>query len=168
MGKQSWPAVKKVTYKGGTPAYLVDTRVRGQGERLFFPTRTEADTAAEQARIRRRNEGNSAFAMLPSDRADAETALALLRPHGRTLREAAAFLLKHLVIVREELTVTGLIDELVENKKRDGASAPYLKDLRNRLATFANSLPRREGDGNLHIRDRRLAARLAGGAGIAE
>ncbi len=79
--------------------------------------------------------------MAPADRADAEAALKLLRPHGRTLRESAAFLLKHMEIVKRELTVADLLGELLASKKADGASDPYLKDLRNRLGKFVDAFP---------------------------
>ncbi len=137
MATQTWPKVTKVQHKNGTDAWQVDTRYKGAGERLYFKTKIEATTAAEQARIKRQNEGQGAFSMAPADRVDADVALKLLRPHGRTLREAAAFFLKHLAIVKRELSVSDLADELLKSKEGDGASAPYLKDLRNRLRPFS-------------------------------
>ena len=139
MAIQAWPKVQRVHHKNGTEAWQVDTRLKGKGERLYFKTRVEATTAADQARIKRQNEGNGAFAMPPADRADAEAALALLRPHGRTLREAAAFFIKHLAIVKRELTVADLVAELLVSKKSDGSSDRYIKDLRNRLEAFAGA-----------------------------
>ncbi len=79
--------------------------------------------------------------MATADHADTEAALAKLRPHRRTLHDAADFLLKHMEIVKRELTVADLLDELLVNKKSDGASEPYLKDLRNRLGKFAAAFP---------------------------
>ena len=136
MANQAWPKVLKMRHKNGTEAWQVDTRFKGTGGRLYFKTKVEAQTAAEQAKIKRQNEGQGAFSMAPADRADAEAALKLLRPHGRTLREAAAFFLKHLAIVKRELSVADLVSELVKSKEVDGASVPYLKDLRNRLRPF--------------------------------
>ena len=139
MAKQTWPKVQKVHHKNGTEAWQVDTRFKGRGERLYFKTKIEATTAADQARVKRQNEGNGVFALEPADRADAVAALTLLRPHGRTLREAAAFFLKHLAIVKRELTVADLVAELLVSKEKDGKSDRYVKDLRNRLETFAEA-----------------------------
>lgn len=142
MATQSWPKLKKVLHKNGAEAWQVDTRLKGKGERLYFKTRVEAATAAEQARIKRQNEGHGAFAMPSGERADAEAALALLKPHGRTLREAVTFFLKHLSVVRREMVVSELVAELLASKATDGASAPYLKDLRNRLNPFVADFAR--------------------------
>ena len=136
MAKQSWPVVRKRVYPNGSVGWTVDCRFDNQGERLTLKSKAEAQTAAEQARTKRQNEGQGAFSMAPADRADADAALKLLRPHGRTLREAAAFFLKHLAIVKRELSVADLVAELLKSKEGDGASAPYLKDLRNRLRPF--------------------------------
>ncbi len=141
MAKQSWPVIRKRVYPNGSVGWVVDCRFDGQGERLTHKSKSEAQTIAEQARIKRQNEGQGAFSMDSADRADAEAALKLLRPHGRTLREAAAFLLQHMAIVKRELTVSDLLAELLASKKSDGASDPYLKDLRNRLGKFVEAFP---------------------------
>jgi integrase/recombinase XerD len=116
--------------------------MEGKGERLTLKTKAEAVTAAEQARVKRQNEGQSAFAMAPADRADAEAALTMLRPHGRTLREAAAFMLKHLAVVRREMSVAELSAELLETRAKDGASERYLSALRSKLGIFAKAFPK--------------------------
>ncbi len=130
MAKQSWPVVRKRIYPNGSVGWIVDCRFDGKGDRLTFKRQVEAHTAADQARIKRQNEGNGAFSMPPADRADAEAALVMLRPHGRTLREAAAFFIKHLAIVKRELTVADLVAEMLVSKKSDGKSDRYIKDLR--------------------------------------
>jgi integrase len=118
---------------------MVDARTKSGGARKHFPTKIEAESFAAKQRIKRGNEGNSAFAMPSADRNDAEAALELLKPHGRTLREAADFFLKHLRIVETEKKVPAVIGELLMSKERDGASVRYLKDLRTRLHIFAKS-----------------------------
>ena len=111
------------------------------GERRTFAEKSEAETFAKQQRIRRRNEGSSAFALKAADRIDAERALQLLKPHGRTLREAADFFVKHLPVIKSEITVAALVEEILPAKERDGVSIRYLKDLRTRLNIFAAAFP---------------------------
>jgi len=139
--EQQWPFVKKRTYPTGLIAWTVDARTKDGGERKAFATKIEAETYALQQRIKRNNEGSMAFAMEPADRIDAENALALVKPMGKTLREAAEFFVKHQKIVSEKRTVLELVMELIQNKTRDGASARYIKDLRTRLKIFAKSFP---------------------------
>lgn len=49
--RDKWPKVRLVSHKSGTPAWLVDARISGKGERFLFATATEADTKAELLRI---------------------------------------------------------------------------------------------------------------------
>jgi integrase/recombinase XerD len=144
MAKQPWPIIRKRVYPNGSVGWIVDCRMDGRGERVTLKTKAEAMTAAEQARVKRQNEGQSAFDMPADERADAKAALAMLRPHGRTLREAAAFMLKHLAIVRQEIGIAELTAELLETKARDGASTRYLADLRSKFGIFARAFPRQK------------------------
>ena len=139
--QQQWPFVKKRTYPTGLTAWLVDTRTKDGGERKSFATKTDAETYALQQRIKRSNEGAMAFAMDPTDRIDAEGALALVKPLGKTLREAAEFFVKHQQVVKETRTVKKLVEELIKNKTLDGVSPRYIKDLRTRLTIFAKAFP---------------------------
>jgi hypothetical protein len=111
------------------------------GERLFFRTKAQAKTKADQLRTLRRNEGAAALSLSAADRIDAEVALSLLAPHHRSLREAAEFFVKHLGIIQSAKTVSELVSELVANKMRDGASARYVRDLHSRLNIFMASFP---------------------------
>jgi integrase len=135
--RQPWPKVREVNYKNGTRAWLVDARIEGVGERFFFQSKGEADTKADQLRAQRKNEGTSALTMPAADRIDAEKALAILAPHGRTLREAAEFFVKHLKIVDQSKTVSQLIEDLLRDKEQDGKSKAYLKDMKTRLTGFS-------------------------------
>lgn len=139
--QQQWPFVKQRTYPTGLTAWIVDTRTKDGGERKSFATKIKAETYALQQRIKRHNEGAMAFSMEPTDRIDAEKALALVKPLGKTLREAAEFFVKHQQVVKESRTLLKLVGELIENKTRDGASARYIKDLRTRLTIFAKAFP---------------------------
>lgn len=108
---------------------------------MAFETRDEAEAYALQQRVKRGNEGSDAFSMSPADRIDAESALQILRPLGRSLTEAARFFHNHLPKVEAQKSINDVVQELLAAKKADGASARYEKDLRNRLQKFANTFP---------------------------
>ena len=123
---QIWPRVRPAKNKDGSTSYMVDTRLAGRGKRLFYDTKTEAQTVAEQMRIKRRNEGDSAFEISAADRIDAENALRVLRAHGITLKQAADFSIRHLSTVLNSKAVSEVVEELVEKVSQDGLSRDYL------------------------------------------
>ncbi len=51
------------------------------------------------------------------------------------------FFLKHVRVVRGEMSIGALVAELLASKKRDGGSVRYLHDLRVRLGIFAAAFP---------------------------
>jgi hypothetical protein len=53
--KKTWPKIREVVHKNGTPAWLVDARINGKGTRWFFPTKVEAQGKAELLRVERFN-----------------------------------------------------------------------------------------------------------------
>jgi integrase len=121
--KKNWPPISK-TIKNGKNAFLVDARHAGKGERRFFSTRTEADTFAASARIRRINEGN---ASVSNDR---------LARYGWTVHRAIAFALDHLDRQAASLPVAKAVEKLAEFKA-SRVGAIRLADIKNRLARFS-------------------------------
>ena len=121
--KKAWPKIREVRHKNGAKAWLVDGRVmqdgKATGERFFFKTKTEADTKASQLRTTRKNEGASSVGITSATRGDAEAALAILAPRGKTLKEAAEFYTRHHPVVDEKITVAVLREELLKAKKKD-------------------------------------------------
>ena len=66
------------------------------------------------------------------------TAKRKLAEYGKTINDAAHFLVDHLERVRRcKTTVAELAAELLEAKRKDGRSEIYLRDLRNLLAIFS-------------------------------
>ena len=65
----------------------------------------------ELLRVKRENEGESAFGLSATDRSDAETGLGLLRPHNFTLRQAAEFLIANIDIVESAKPVSEVVTE---------------------------------------------------------
>jgi integrase len=69
---------------------------------------------------------------------DIMSARSRLSEYGKTLNDAAAFLIDHLERVRRcRITVAQLGDEVLEAKRKDGLSARYLKMLRLYLKRFS-------------------------------
>jgi integrase len=122
--------------KNGKPAVLVDARIAGKGRRRFFSTEKTAETWAQSQRIKRKNEGDSAFKFHATDRIDAEAALKMIAPYRISLRECADFYVRHAATAAGEKTIQEIVDELLAVKKAAGVSARYLKDLRIRLNIF--------------------------------
>lgn len=134
---QTWPRVRPVNNQDGTVSYMVDTRIAGKGKRLFYPTKVEAQTVAEQARIKRRNEGLGAFSMSASDRVDAENALEILRRHGISLKSAADFSLRHLSTITTPMLVGDVVEEYLRKMKQDGKSDFYFNTCSSLWKRFA-------------------------------
>jgi limonene-1,2-epoxide hydrolase len=97
--------------------------------RFFYKTMEEAQTKAAQMRAKRENEGVDSFGMSAATRHDAEAALALLRPHGKTLKEAAQFLLANIDLLKEPKTVTEVTALLLESKEKNQRASRYLGEL---------------------------------------
>ena len=136
--REPWPRLKAVL-KNGKPMIMVDGRINGRGERKFFATKNEATGWAEAQRIKRANEGLSAFTFSAGSRIDATAAMALLAPYGISLRECASFYVRHAATATGDKTIQQVVGELLEVKKAAGKSTKYLKDLRIRLNIFARS-----------------------------
>jgi len=114
--------------------------------RFSFKTRQKAEGKADLLRIQRENEGGSILDFSAADRIDAKFALELLRPHGATLRDAAAFYLRHVATISASITVDAAIPEFLAAKEKDEASQRYHKDLRLKLQAFAEAF----GDRPIH------------------
>jgi integrase len=137
--KEPWPRLKPVL-KHGKPMIMVDCRIGGRGERKFFTTKQEAEGEQQRQRVKRANEGNSAFDLPQAMRIDAQAAIKLLEPYGGvSLRECASFYAHNHAIAKGDKTIRQIVDELLVVKKSAGVSPRYVDDLRNRLNVFART-----------------------------
>lgn len=125
--KKSWPPIRKTTNHGKT-TFLVDARHAGKGERRFFSTRVEAEGFAQTQRIRRQNEGGSAF----DD--------SRLAKYGWTVAQAIRFALDHLERQSASVTVEEAVRQLIESKAAAGRSPRYTNDLHLRLGRLAAAM----------------------------
>ena len=110
----------------------MDARVKGggkEGSRKFFETKRDAETYAAQCRIKKKNQGTSAFD-------DAE-----LAEFGWTIDQAKRFALAHLRAMRKSVTIEKAAADLVEARKGAGRNEEYCDGLEARLKKFRESFP---------------------------
>jgi integrase len=136
-GESYWQVNLPIEYK------IADGKRIKIQKRRTFKDRTEADTAAEQARIQAKNEGTNSFLIPEPLRRDALAAAKKLEPFGATLLEAATFYAKHLEQVRSSEKVETAVQEFLVAREKDELRPRYLKDLRVRLTKFSQSFGER-------------------------
>jgi integrase len=134
-----WPFIR---WAEKEQAWRVDARTKDGGQRKFFETRDLAEAWAEQRRIERKNDGDSAFKFPAAARIDAAAAMKLIAPYRISLRECANFYVRHAATATGDKTIQQIVDELLAVKKSAGMSARYLKDLRIRLNIFSATFGR--------------------------
>src|ERR1700740_19904 len=119
--KDPWPLLRWRKTKRGRTAMVDCGMMQVEGKprrvRFFYKTMEEAETKAALMRAKRENEGASSFGMSANTRHDAETAIALLAPHGKTLKEAAEFLLANIDLLKERKSVQEVVAELLDAKE---------------------------------------------------
>ncbi len=120
--------------------YVVNVKEEGKRARQFFETKVEAKTFAELKDVQLLNGGKEAANFPSALRVMAGEASAILAPFNRTIMDAVNFYLPHLHARNRTCTFQALTDELLDVKRRDGASARYLGDLRSRLGQFAGTM----------------------------
>lgn len=103
---------------------MVDARTKSGGERRTFATQREAETFADQCRVRRENEGTVAFG-------DDE-----LARYGKTVRDAVSFYLAHLRQIERSVPVATAVDELITSRRSAGKSREYCDGLGIRMGRF--------------------------------
>jgi integrase len=117
--------------------FILDLRGFGKG-RMFFATRAEADAECMRQRTLLERHSREAIGLSQREMSEIIAARQELAGYGKTITDAARFLVHHLERVRRcKITVSQLADEVLEAKHRDGMSKAYLRDLRSRLARFS-------------------------------
>jgi integrase len=143
--KPTWPKIYPFTYPSKLKGFMVDLRAVG-GRRPVFPTKIEAETRAEQARIEKANQGTAAFALPLSVKLDASKANAMLAPHGVTILEAAKFYQKNVLAYKTAPTIREIVQLYIDERKQGGRRPDTIRDLKHRMGTFAEEF----GDERLH------------------
>ena len=127
---KEWPPIR---FHKQSNSWLVDVGTKisqpdpktGVKERIrkYFKSKQEAEVCAEQYRIKRKNQGLSAFTLSRDEQFDAERALKILKPTGVSLEEAAAFFAEYHELKGAEMTFGGLVDDyrdMLEAKRAKG------------------------------------------------
>jgi integrase len=113
-----------------THRFVLDLRPFGQG-RKFFRSRDEAK--AERLRVLNtlKKHGRDALELSGRDISDFVTAKRQLAEYGKTITDAANFLVDHQQRIRRcKITISQLADEVLETKRKDGRSRKYVEMLR--------------------------------------
>jgi integrase len=126
-------------YKHPRLKFVVRSKLDGRWVRKFFETKAEAKTYVAEKEIELLNGGREAVVFPTWLRVMAQKAHQELEPFGKTIDDAIAFYLPHVKAQAMSHSLKVVIDELLAVKEKDGASARYLKDLKNRLNIFAAS-----------------------------
>jgi len=132
---EKWPKIRKFT-KNGSLGYLLDARIQGKGERLFFTVKSDAETKAEALRVKRFNEGKSGVNIPDWLRIEALTCYEKLRAAGATLTAATEFFLRHDKLKNQGRPCTEATTELLEVKRGSGKRESYVKALKWALGRF--------------------------------
>lgn len=119
--REDWPRI--VDYrKTKLRSFMVDGRRRGNGRREYFKTVTESKTRADQLVIERENNGTAALNFSVANRVMAAECTELLRPFGKTLRDATAHYIAHLEAQRinsRSPLVRDCIVQFMASRERD-------------------------------------------------
>ncbi len=131
------PAFTVKAYKHPRLKYVARGKVAGKWDRKYFVTKGEAETFAQQRNTELLNQGREALEVPSWLRIMAQRCQSQLDEYGKTLEDAVHFYLPHLQATNRSCVIGSLVKELLEVKKRDGASQRYLSDLKSRLGQFA-------------------------------
>lgn len=132
---EKWPKIRKFI-KNGFPGYLLDARIQGKGERLFFTVKTDAETKAEALRVKRFNEGKSGVNIPERLRIEALTCNERLTAAGATITVATDYYLRNAKLKNQGQFCTEATTELLEVKRGSGKRESYVKALKWALGRF--------------------------------
>ena len=135
---KQWPPIYTQTNRSGQPSYIVDLgKVEGQRKRPSFPTKIEANTYAEQARILKANEGMAALTLPQDIRLDAAKANLILAPHDVSILEAAKYYQKHVLAYKTAPVIKDIVERYIADSVKRNLRPRTIGDLKHRLNTFA-------------------------------
>jgi integrase len=104
---------------------------------MFFKTRAEADAERIWQSTLLERHSREAIGLSQREMSDFITARNKLAEYGKTINDAAAFLIDHQERIRRcKTTVAQLVDEVIDAKRRDGRAPRYIESLRLYLGKF--------------------------------
>lgn len=151
--KTKWPTIRRRVYPSGLASFQVDLgELNGKRERHTFGTKEEAESFAEQARVKRLNEGLSAFAISQELRVDALNASGLLQGRDVSLTGCAEYYLKHAAAYQNAPKIPAIVARMLTEAESNQRRGRTVEDLRARLNTFAEDF-KEHRLGNLTVED---------------
>jgi len=144
LHSDAWPRIRERTLPSGKTVYEVDARMmvnnEKTGSRQNLDTLDEAQFEAQRLRDRHRMHGRAA-SMSAASMTDAEFAFQLLQRQspGTTLTEAVKTFIDTRASIRRTATLDKLTELFLSEKKTEGASVGYLKDIGLRLRHLSES-----------------------------
>jgi integrase len=125
------------------PWVITGAKVNGKRKRYFFKTKQAAQLELARMEIKLAREGQAALDFEDPARVDALQARQLLAPYGKSLFDAAEFLVKHLAVNQKSITISALTQQYLANQKRLKRSHRHLLDMRSRLGRFGETFGER-------------------------
>ena len=120
--------------------FVVTYRANGKRDRKFFTTRTKATFYAEGRNVEFQAQGKEGVEFPSALRVEAGACADMLKPFGRSLRNACEFYIEHLRRQEKSVTVKEAVAAYMQHAgKNKGLSVRYASDLRVRLAKFAQA-----------------------------
>jgi integrase len=124
--------------------FVVGFRQSGKRSQKFFETKEEAKSFADFKNAERKQNGLIHAEFPEKLRNMAQEAVEVLKPFGKTIRDAVQHYVAHLKASEKSCSAEQLVKELLKAKGADGVGERHLSDLAYRLAYFAE-----EFDGKL-------------------
>jgi integrase len=137
-------SIKGVPYWQVVLASKVLPNGKRERPRRTFRSHAEALNFARLKRIEKENRGTAGISLDEKLRGDAIEAQELLAPLGVSIIDAAKEYVARAALITKSETVSRAIQSLLAAKKHDNLRDRYLKDLRARLARFAESFGERK------------------------
>src|SRR5215471_1455452 len=116
--------------------FVLDLRAFGRG-RKFFKRRAEADAECLRQKTLLERHSREAIGLSQREMSDFITAKTKLAKYGKAINDAVTLIVDHEERIRRcNVTISQLVDELIEAKRRDGKAPRYLESLRGYLGRF--------------------------------
>jgi len=129
----------KETYRGVTRWKIKGLYIAGKRIRKFFVSQQKALEFIAAEKEKCRNLGERAKNIPGHLHEDALRAYDILQGYGVTIEDAAKFYKAHADRQKRSKPVSDVIQEYIENKRRNLRSARHLDDLKSRLGRFEKS-----------------------------
>jgi hypothetical protein len=138
--RQAFFRVGKSAAGNGNCKWFIVGRPNGERQRAWFTTKEQAQAEADERNLRIKQFGESVVGIDPALISEATQIQTLLKPYGKTIRDAGAFYLAHLKRINASCAVTELVDKVLAEYARRLAAGEIGQhrsvDMRSALKRF--------------------------------